>query len=38
MKIDDSVGLDRSVAQAPIPATVERRSRPAVFLALANPR
>ena len=36
MKIDDAVGLDRSIAQAPIPAAVERRSRPMVFLTLRS--
>jgi hypothetical protein len=38
MKIDDAIGLDGSVTKAPIPAAVERGSRPAAILALGNAR
>lgn len=38
MKIDDAVGLDRSITQAPIPATVERRTGRAAFLSFETAR
>ena len=38
MKVDNAIGLDRSVSQAPIPAAVERRSRRTALVAHRSSR